>query len=107
MKYILFFCIGFAAYANIVAQKTRTIAFYNVENLFDTIDGPNDDAEFLPTSKNEWNTVKYEEKLKHIREVLLALGKPLVCGFSEIENVNVVRAIIKDQKAFKSYGIEA
>ena len=105
MRYILFICIGLLASATLVGQKTRTIAFYNVENLFDTIDGPNDDAEFLPASKSEWNSAKYQEKLQHIREVLLALGKPLICGFSEIENVNVVRAIVKDQKAFKSYGI--
>ena len=32
--------------AQISAQKTSRIAFYNVENLFDTIDNPNDDAEF-------------------------------------------------------------
>ena len=45
--------------ANMVeAQKTRSIAFYNVENLFDTLDGPNDDAEFLPSAKNEWNNAK-------------------------------------------------
>ncbi|MFN5846011.1 MAG: endonuclease/exonuclease/phosphatase family protein, partial [Flavobacteriia bacterium] len=50
---VLSFIILFAT--NTQAQKTRTIAFYNVENLFDTIDGQNDDAEFLPNSKNEWN----------------------------------------------------
>jgi len=87
-----------------LGQKTRAIAFYNVENLFDTIDGPNDDAEFLPNAKNEWNSFKYEEKLSHIREVLLAMGKPLICGFSEVENAQVVRAIIAKQRDFKNYG---
>ena len=33
------------------AQKTERIAFYNVENLFDTINGPNNDEEFLPDGK--------------------------------------------------------
>ena len=33
------------------------------------------------------------------------MGKPLVCGFSEVENASVVRAIIANQEAFKSYGI--
>ncbi len=90
---------------NSLGQKTRSVAFYNVENLFDTLDGPNDDAEFLPAAKNQWNAARYEEKLTHIREVLLAMGKPLVCGFSEVENASVVRAIIANQEAFKSYGI--
>ena len=92
--------------ANMVeAQKTRSIAFYNVENLFDTLDGPNDDAEFLPSAKNERNNAKYQEKLSHIREVLLAMGKPIICGFSEVENAGVVRAIIAQQKDFKNYGL--
>jgi predicted extracellular nuclease len=103
-KIVLIFCL--VLFANTVfAQKTHSIAFYNVENLFDTLDGPNDDAEFLPNSKNEWNTIKYEEKLTHIREVLLAMGKPFICGFSEVENAGVVRAIIAQQKDFKNFGL--
>ena len=87
------------------SQKQKSIAFYNVENLFDTIDGPNDDTEFLPDAKSNWNTVKFEEKLAHIRQVLIAMGKPAICGFSEVENAQVVRAIIAGQKAFKHYGL--
>ena len=30
------------------SYKIGIIGFYNLENLFDTIDGPNNDAEFLP-----------------------------------------------------------
>jgi predicted extracellular nuclease len=33
------------------------------------------------------------------------MGKPLVCGFSEVENAGVVRAIVANQEAFKTYGI--
>ena len=84
------------------AQKSRTIAFYNVENLFDTIDGTNDDAEFLPSAKNAWNSIRYMEKLKHIREVLNTAEKPLIAGFCEIENAEVVRDIYMNQKDFKS-----
>jgi len=86
------------------AQKSVRIAFYNVENLFDTIDGENDDAEFLPGGKNNWDTQKFNEKITHIREVLLALKKPIITGFSEIENYSVVRKIIS-HKDFKNYGI--
>lgn len=65
---VLLFITTFSA--NLQAQNTRTIAFYNVENLFDTIDGLNDDAEYLPNSKNEWNSVKYFEKLDHLNKVM-------------------------------------
>lgn len=88
----------------LIAQKSVRIAFYNVENLFDTIDGENDDAEFLPGGKNSWDTQKFNEKITHIREVLLALNKPIIAGFSEIENYGVVRKIIS-HKDFKNYGI--
>jgi predicted extracellular nuclease len=87
------------------AQKTRTISFYNVENLFDTIDGVNDDAEFLPTAKSQWITKRYEEKLTHIRRVLTEMGTPIISGFGEIENAQVVRDIVRNQKEFKNYGV--
>jgi len=105
MKQLLFIFIITSFVGNSLGQKNRAIAFYNVENLFDTLDGPNDDAEFLPAAKNQWNAARYEEKLSHIREVLLAMNKPLVCGFSEVENAGVVRAIIAQQKEFKNYGV--
>ena len=105
MKQLIFILIITIFMGDSLGQKTRSVAFYNVENLFDTLDGPNDDAEFLPAAKNQWNAARYEEKLTHIREVLLAMGKPLVCGFSEVENASVVRAIIANQETFKSYGI--
>lgn len=69
------------------------IAFYNVENLFDTLDTPDkDDAEFLPEGKNNWNSAKYYEKLDHVSKVFNELGQPVIMGFCEIEN----RAVVKD-----------
>ena len=56
------------------SQQIQTIAFYNVENLFDTIDGPNDDAEFLPSAESKWDAPKYEAKLVHIRQVMAELN---------------------------------
>lgn len=78
------------------AQKELDhIAFYNVENLFDTLDTPQkNDEEFLPEGKNHWNTPKYQEKLNHISKVYEELGKPVVMGFCEIENRAVVDDIV-------------
>ena len=47
-------------------KKVYKIGFYNVENLFDTIDGPNKDEEYLPESRLNWNQEKYNEKISHI-----------------------------------------
>ena len=38
---IFVFLLHFVSFS----QQIQTVAFYNVEHLFDTIDGPNDDAE--------------------------------------------------------------
>lgn len=104
MRFLLFTLL-IISFSSSFAQKTRTVAFYNVENLFDTIDGTNDDAEFLPVAKAQWISKRYEEKLSHIRQVLTEIGNPLIAGFVEIENANVVRDIIKNQSVFKNYGL--
>ena len=45
------------------AYKIGLIGFYNLENLFDTIDDPlKNDEEFLPNGANQWNTEKYLNK---------------------------------------------
>jgi predicted extracellular nuclease len=88
-----------------ISQNTRKIAFYNVENLFDTIDGANDDAEFLPSSKLNWNGTRYKEKIAHINQVMKDLNTPLIMGFCEVENAQVLRDVIKSSEGPKSYGL--
>lgn len=108
IKKLLFFSLIFLLPISLEAQKkTRTIGFYNVENLFDTIDGINDDAEFLPSSKKEWNSTKYNEKLKHIDQVFNQWNAPMIIGLCEIENRKVVQDIINTYSLLdpKQYGI--
>ncbi len=82
-------------------------AFYNVENLFDTIDDPKiNDNEFLPQNKNQWTTEKYETKLRHISQVFEEMQWPAVIGLSEIENLGVLKDLItKTRMAGHNYGI--
>lgn len=88
-----------------VSQKEREIGFYNVENLFDTIDGTNDDAEFLPGAKSEWNSARYAEKLAHINQVFELFKNPLMIGMCEVENEAVVRDVLSHSKNLKKYGV--
>ena len=38
-----------------------SVAFYNMENLFDTIhDEGKNDYEYLPNGTNQWNTMKFK-----------------------------------------------
>ena len=87
----------------LLSQRSERIAFYNVENLFDTIDGPNNDAEFLPAGKKAWNSIKYFEKINHINKVFCELNKPMIMGLCEVENVGVINEIIQNGKSMKGY----
>ena len=69
-------------------------AFYNLENLFDTIDGPNDDAEYLPQSSRQWNSKKYQNKLQNMASVIDSL-QPHVLGVCEVENLRVLEDLKK------------
>ncbi|MCO4814075.1 MAG: hypothetical protein KC454_05145 [Flavobacteriales bacterium] len=96
--------IGILGNAN--AQETRSIAFYNVENLFDTLDTPNkQDTEYLPSAKKHWNTYRYNEKLKHINKVVENLNSPIILGLCEIENRAVVQDIINSGKMKGQYAV--
>lgn len=85
------------------AQKTERIAFYNVENLFDTINGPNNDEEFLPKGKKEWNSERYNTKIDHINQIICGLKTPMLMGLCEIENKDVIEDIIRNNKKLKHY----
>jgi predicted extracellular nuclease len=75
-------------------KKKATIVFYNVENLFDTIDDPAiNDEEFLPVSEKQWNTERYNKKLEDIAKVLGGINNeelPEVIGLCEVENRDVL-----------------
>lgn len=99
------------------AQEKRfalyCVAFYNMENLFDTIhdDGRND-YDFLPGGSYKWNTLKYQSKLKNMASVISRLGGeklqamgPAVIGLAEIENDNVLDDLVR-QDAIKDRGYQ-
>ena len=73
--------------------------FYNVENLFDTIDDPNkNDSAFLPNSEKKWNTNKYLNKLGQLERVFAAINskeKPNIIGLCEVENKLVIEDLLK------------
>lgn len=86
------------------------VAFYNVENLFDTINDPTiNDEEFTPAGENQWNAERYQNKLDNLAKVISSMnaGKgPDILGLCEIENFKVLKDLI-NTKALKPmhYGI--
>lgn len=98
----------FALFISIVgyAQKDVRVAFWNVENLYDTIDDPQiKDEEFLPSAKNAWTAQRYKTKQKNTAQVIAAIN-PDILGMAEIENRHVLNDLVK-QPALKKqkYGI--
>lgn len=90
----------------------HTVAFYNFENLFDTINGPNMDEEWLPNGVQNWTGKKYKQKLENLSRVLSEIGtgenhnSPTFIGGAEIENRGVLEDLIKQPKLINSdYGI--
>lgn len=91
-------------------MKGAVIAFYNQENLFDTINDPTiNDEEFLPTGPNGWTSERYKEKVAHMSYVISQIGEeimpggPTILGVSEIENDNVLTDLINSD-ALKNAG---
>ncbi|MHA3789918.1 endonuclease/exonuclease/phosphatase family protein [Flavobacterium hauense] len=93
--------------------KVHTVAFYNVENLFDTInDSGFGDDEYLPRGEQAWTSEKYNAKLANIAKVLSEIGTdenteaPTIIGLAELENRRVLEALIKQPQLIeKGYGI--
>jgi predicted extracellular nuclease len=90
--------------------KTVTVAFYNLENLFDTEDDPAiDDAEFLPGGANQWNQDRYKRKLANMAKVIEHLGSedgPDILGVCEVENRKVLEdLVVTSALKKKGYGI--
>lgn len=73
------------------AQQPRLkVAFYNVENLYDTINDPSaDDGEYTPEGKNRWTSAKYKGKIDRLATVIAQLNADIV-GLAEVENGAVV-----------------
>jgi len=95
------------------SYRIHTVAFYNFENLFDTINDPRtNDDEWTPQGVQRWTSKKYQLKLQNLTRVLTEIGKPenansptfIAC--SEIENRGVLEDLVRQpQMALYNYGI--
>lgn len=103
----LTFVVFMSTAALVVSAQEYTAAcfgFYNIENLFDTLDTPEvRDHEFTPDSPKLWNSERYHKKLSNIARVIGELGSDLhpngivALGLSEIENKQVIQDLIDTQ----------
>ncbi|XCF06745.1 endonuclease/exonuclease/phosphatase family protein [Tamlana crocina] len=107
--------IGF--FTNIYTQekkyKIHTVAFYNLENLFDTINNPKKFDEYSPIMELKTNKQNaYQQKIKNMARVLADIGRdvtgnaPSIIGVCEVENKTVLEDLVNDSLLVgNDYGI--
>ncbi len=83
--------------------KIHTIAFYNVENLFDTINDVNKNDEASPIMEIKFNRSEiYKKKVSNMASVIADIGtdlvknSPSIVGLCEVENKNVIEDLLGD-----------
>ncbi|MCB0754714.1 MAG: endonuclease/exonuclease/phosphatase family protein [Flavobacteriales bacterium] len=85
-------------------RKAVEVVFYNVENLFDTVEDTTVwDDEFLPDSAKDWTQERYQKKLTDLAKVLTEISEddlPEIIGLCEVEN----RQVVEDLFATDSLG---
>lgn len=84
------------------------VAFYNLENLFDTINNNGTyDKEFSPNGARQWNSEKYYKKLHNLAYAISQMATastpygPAILGVSEIENISVLKDLVKQEEIRK------
>tara|TARA_R110000868_G_scaffold124959_3_gene330069 strand:+ start:37695 stop:38735 length:1041 start_codon:yes stop_codon:yes gene_type:complete len=116
MRLFLWFSISIFSFYTHGQNRTyqiRTIAFYNVENLFDTTnDSLIFDDDRTPEGKDNWTQARYNKKIETISKVLSEIGSdvtktsPDIIGLCEVENKNVVEDLVHHTYLqTKDYGI--
>ena len=86
--------------------EVACIGFYNLENLFDTINDPSIalNKEFSPESDKHYNSYKYFKHLDNLAEVISQMGTelspvgPVILGVAEVENRSVLEDLVKRDK---------
>ena len=88
------------------------VAFYNLENLFDTINNNGKyDLEFSPKGSRQWNGEKYRSKIGNLARAIAAMTTkttpmgPAIIGVSEIENKSVLDDLVRAE-AIKNWRLQ-
>ncbi len=89
-KVILLGLFCFVSVVRMQAEETFCIISYNVENLFDaTADSTGIDQAYTPEGERHWTYNKYQNKLRHIAQVITNIGGwnvPALVGLLEVES---------------------
>ncbi|MEA1985997.1 MAG: hypothetical protein U9N76_00735, partial [Candidatus Marinimicrobia bacterium] len=89
---------------SLFAQEYK-LMFWNVENLFDTIDDPNkQDEDFTPNSYYRYTARAYQYKLENLSEIINDI-EPDIIGLAEVENIGTLQRLSQLLKYHKLWKI--
>lgn len=107
--FLTLFIFGLQSYSQSKEYVVSCVGFYNLENLYDTIDDPKtNDEEFLPTGAKLYTGSLYKEKLNHMATVIGMMAKELtpdgiaLLGVAEVENRLVLEDLCKQPELSKN-----
>ncbi len=114
----LLICLLVLISTSLCGQKSktytlRTIAFYNCENLFDTVnDSLIFDDDRTPEGRYHWTQERYLQKIENLSKVISKIGyetsktSPDIIGLCEVENRDVLEDLVQHPNLRdKDYGI--
>lgn len=105
-KNLFFILLSFAGLSSVAETNTLVIASWNVENLFDTVDDPNNpnDDGYTPDGWTHWTTYRYTRKLSHLAKVIAAMKPDILC-LLEVENRLVLKDLVAALKKEQNYDL--
>jgi endonuclease/exonuclease/phosphatase family metal-dependent hydrolase len=91
-----------------VPENELSVAFYNLDNLFDVIDdSTHHDVEFTPHGKYAWTPERYEKKLHNMEQVIREMvdgDAPDVLGVCELESKYAFKDLLATGWLHTHYG---
>ncbi len=98
---VFFSLLWLVSFSQDKKYKVGVVAFYNLENFFDTLDDPNkNDEDFTPNGANHYTPKVYLDKIGKLTEVLSQIGTDVspdgfsILGVAEIENTKVLEDLV-------------
>ena len=85
-------------------SQTFSIAFYNLENLFDPLENEKTlDKDFTPNGIYNWDRTKYHQKINNLALTISKIGlircetPPVLIGVCEVENESCLEDLLQSE----------
>jgi hypothetical protein len=92
---ILTLIFAVCSVAQVFAQGGFGVAYYDVDNLYDTKPSKfYDDSDYTPTGRRAWTEERYAQKVANVAQVIDSMRMPVVVLYG-VENEQVVRDIVE------------